>query len=179
MAYRAAAKRSHPDAGGDAREFAGVVKAYALLTDARRRTKYDATGEVDESVADDDTQKAYVLIGEALVAFINADKEPTQRDLLSEMRGIFHHEISALEERLKLQERAVARAGLMKIRIRKKDGENFIARMLTKHAEDALRAAALVKGDIARRQRAIEILSEYDYSFETIVELVCKTFETI
>ena len=51
--------------------------------------------------------------------------------------------------------------------------------MQTRHAEDSARVLSLLESDTARRERAIEISSDFEYSFETIVELVCRTFDTI
>ena len=46
-AYRALARRHHPDRGGDARRFRAVQEAYEVLGDAEARAAYDAEGEVE------------------------------------------------------------------------------------------------------------------------------------
>ena len=43
-AYRAAAKKHHPDAGGDAAEFQKVGEAYETLSDPQKRAAYDRFG---------------------------------------------------------------------------------------------------------------------------------------
>ena len=40
-AYRAAARRTHPDAGGDARDFRAVVRAWEAVGDPEARRRYD------------------------------------------------------------------------------------------------------------------------------------------
>ena len=47
-AYRAKARRSHPDAGGSADEFKRLNTAVAILRDPKRRRRYDETGTTDE-----------------------------------------------------------------------------------------------------------------------------------
>ncbi|KAH7689101.1 DnaJ domain-containing protein [Dioscorea alata] len=42
MAYRALAKRFHPDVAGEVADFAEINKAYATLSDPGERAKYDA-----------------------------------------------------------------------------------------------------------------------------------------
>ena len=44
--YRRKAMESHPDRGGDAREFSLVSQAWAMIGDPSKRAEYDSTGEV-------------------------------------------------------------------------------------------------------------------------------------
>ena len=46
-AYRRKAKTSHPDSGGSVEQFGVLATAHEVLSDARRREKYDATGEIE------------------------------------------------------------------------------------------------------------------------------------
>jgi curved DNA-binding protein CbpA len=49
-AFRRAARRAHPDAGGSAEDFAAVAEAYRVLSDAHLRAEYDR--ELDGVAAD-------------------------------------------------------------------------------------------------------------------------------
>ena len=49
-AFRSAARRAHPDAGGSADDFAAVAEAYRVLSDAHLRAEYDR--ELDGVAAD-------------------------------------------------------------------------------------------------------------------------------
>lgn len=60
-AYRKAALRHHPDKARDEKDkkqahmrFQEIAFAYAILSDERRRKRYDTTGSTAESLADDD-----------------------------------------------------------------------------------------------------------------------------
>lgn len=55
-AYRKKAKKLHPDAGGNEKEMARAVMAYAVLSDPGRREKYDTTGDCGP----DTTQNAMI-----------------------------------------------------------------------------------------------------------------------
>lgn len=46
-AYRAAAKKHHPDKGGDAEEFKKINEAYEVLGDEKKRANYDQFGSAD------------------------------------------------------------------------------------------------------------------------------------
>ena len=69
-AFRRKAKQSHPDAGGQPGEFEKVQKAHLLLTDDRRRAKFDATGEVEDDVPDNTMQGAISVIMSFLDHFL-------------------------------------------------------------------------------------------------------------
>ena len=46
-AYRRKAKTSHPDSGGSVQQFSALATAHEVLSDDRRREKYDTTGEIE------------------------------------------------------------------------------------------------------------------------------------
>jgi curved DNA-binding protein CbpA len=71
-AYRRAAKREHPDAGGSRESFALVKTAYDTLSDAQRRARYDATGEIGEKPADTRDSMAMTHAVAAVDAVLNA-----------------------------------------------------------------------------------------------------------
>ncbi len=48
-AFRAAAKKHHPDKGGDAEEFKKINEAYEVLGDENKRTQYDQFGSAGSS----------------------------------------------------------------------------------------------------------------------------------
>lgn len=61
-AYKAAAKKAHPDRGGSAEKFTAIVKARDVLSDAGRKDKYDRTGDADEARADQGDADALVKV---------------------------------------------------------------------------------------------------------------------
>ena len=46
-AYRRKAKTSHPDSGGSVEQFSALATAHEVLSDPRRREKYDMSGEIE------------------------------------------------------------------------------------------------------------------------------------
>ncbi len=85
-AYRAKARRAHPDGGGSAQAFARLKLAYDTLIDADRRRRYDETGEMGE--APTDNQRAQVVemlfagLDQALLELAKRGRLPTQFDLV-------------------------------------------------------------------------------------------------
>lgn len=47
-AYRKAARRHHPDAGGSAADFERIQKAASILRDAAKRAEYNRTGQTED-----------------------------------------------------------------------------------------------------------------------------------
>lgn len=58
-AHRQRARQTHPDAGGDARVFADVQRAYEILSDPDKRKHYDATIAVVQPTASTSMQQFY------------------------------------------------------------------------------------------------------------------------
>src|SRR5579863_7958783 len=69
-AYRRAAKKAHPDAGGSREKFATVATALAVLNDAERRKHYDETGKIDEPPVDDRQAKAMNLVMQKIAMIV-------------------------------------------------------------------------------------------------------------
>jgi DnaJ-class molecular chaperone len=69
-AYRQAAKKHHPDAGGDPEAFRDVTLAHDVLTDDLRRARFDETGQIDEKEADNHdaeaTKRFLIVVSNAL-----------------------------------------------------------------------------------------------------------------
>ncbi|KAI9867795.1 MAG: hypothetical protein M1813_007617 [Trichoglossum hirsutum] len=93
-AYRKQALKNHPDKGGAHESFQNIAFAYAILSDERRRKRYDTTGRTEESLdlEDDDfnwtdfyrEQWRDVITEEAIEKFKGEYKgsEEEKRDLL-------------------------------------------------------------------------------------------------
>lgn len=71
-AYRQRAKQAHPDAGGNAAEFASLSRAMTLLLDPVQRKKFDDFGHVDEN-----TSNIESMAMEQVVSFISNSIQAT------------------------------------------------------------------------------------------------------
>ncbi|KAG5357328.1 putative J domain-containing protein [Yarrowia sp. C11] len=117
--YRRAALKAHPDKGGSDAEFQKVAFAYAVLSDEKRRKRYDNTGEYSEGV-DSDLQDYFDSVCKRGVTeeMIKEDKkayqgsEEEKDDILAAydeydgdldliFESIIHSEIEADEARFK------------------------------------------------------------------------------
>ena len=77
-AYRKKAQANHPDKGGDVAKFQAIQTAYDVLSDEKRRSRYDATGETDQGQSVEGQARMYVasllnavMQGQADVRFVD------------------------------------------------------------------------------------------------------------
>lgn len=100
-AYRGLAKKAHPDAGGDPQGFARLKQAHDILTDEKRRKRYDETGDTTESKADNASSEAWMVISvaidHALQGVVQAGRQPSQTDMIDAIRQFITKEAKDLQ----------------------------------------------------------------------------------
>lgn len=119
-AYRARSKSAHPDAGGTEEAFAALKLAYDILSDPIRRRRYDETGVVVETGADNQRAEILNYIGQKLVGILTSADDPTTVDVVARIKEIIAAEREAIKK-----DRGLAEA-------RKKKFEQARARMSAK-----------------------------------------------
>ena len=164
-AYRRRAKNAHPDVGGSAQEFGDVKLAHAVLSDPERRARYDRAGEVEEPEPNNIEQGALGLIGIMLEAALVSENDPIKYDLVAVMKAVFLTQIIEVSRKLKVTRRSIERAERMRGRFRRnKPGENTIERVLEWEIAVLKRTACRSEAALKQRERAIELLSDYDFA---------------
>jgi curved DNA-binding protein CbpA len=166
-AYRRRAKATHPDIGGSSREFGDVKLAHAVLSDTERRERYDRTGDVEEPEPDNTEQGALERIAAMLKVVLEAEPDPNERDLVALMKAHLVSEVEAANSKLKVTRRSVQRAEQMRGRFRRKKlGDDPIKGILEWQISALKNAVDLVEAAIKQRERAVELLSDYDFANE-------------
>jgi curved DNA-binding protein CbpA len=142
-----------------------VKLARAVLSDPERRARYDRAGELEEPEPNNVEQGALGLIGIMLEAALLSKNDPTEWDLVAVMKAVFFTQIAEVNRKLKVTRRSIERAGRMRGRFRRnKPGENTIERVLEWKIAALKRSACKSEAALKQRQRAIELLSEYDFA---------------
>jgi curved DNA-binding protein CbpA len=157
LAYRAKAKATHPDAGGDGDGFKRASAAYALLSDPGRRADYDAGREradVSRTVAD--------AVRAVLAEFSRRNHRRTDivraamnrlEDEAAKSRKAAGKARSAAAEMRDAESRFVSPAG----------EEDVLGRALEEQAQDADRSAASMEREAENYAAAAEFLHRYGY----------------
>ena len=139
--------------------------AHAVLSDPERRARYDRTGEVEEPEPNNIEQDALALIGSMLDAAVASENDPIECDLVAVMRAVFLKQIIEVSRKLKMTRRSIERAERMRGRFRRnKPGENTIERVLECEIAFLKRSACRREAALKQRERAIELLSDYDFA---------------
>jgi curved DNA-binding protein CbpA len=172
-AYRKLAKSAHPDiVGGSTEAFETLKTAQDVLTDPERRARYDATGEIVPSKADNAFAEIMTIVSGAFdVACQNALKagrKVTEIDLLDEMRQALQARRAELANQIK--ESAEAKHFLEPLLGRFSNmligEENHLEAVIRAKLVQADEIAARMKADIERIGRAKELLLTYSYRID-------------
>lgn len=176
-AYRARARRDHPDAGGSPKSFALTKLAVDILSDEARRARYDATGDMAEQAPDNAhaqiLEVVAALIGQTLQNCTQKNVSPTSFDFTAELHSLALKSIEQFrKERVGIE---VMRTKLEKLlgrftKKRKKannppakDEPNIIEAILQGQLVSVAQALSQVDAKISRFTSAAEIIAEYDF----------------
>jgi curved DNA-binding protein CbpA len=162
-AYRRKAKIVHPDKGGSAAAFSALTMAHEVLTDPKRRAKYDATGEVEQAKPDNFDGSAIEVIAQKLGLLIHAEQELTGLDIGALIEQSIRDDIARRRASIAEQSRAIERAAKLRARVRRKaeGADNMLARVLDWHERSSKDHIKKNEEAVASMERALEILDGY------------------
>jgi len=167
-AFREQAKRRHPDKGGSKEEFSKLTAAKAILLDPKRRAKYDATGEADESV---DNEFAEVIncamsaLDMVLRQCETRGSDPCAVDLIGQANAHLCQQIIAREQQVETLQKGAKQIRKVAARLKSKKGKpNRLQPMFEARAVDLDRRAAQEKQAIDRFHAASKLLVEHEFA---------------
>ena len=169
-AYRAAAKKRHPDHGGDKDSFARLNAAKALLLDPKRRARYDATGEQDSGVDNEQAeilQVAMAAIDHVLRVIEQRHADPCSYDIIGDARIGLSKDIENAKEEQKRLETGADSVRRIIARIKPKEGKvDRLTPMFNARVVDLERRVAQQKQSIEKLKAAYGLLGEHTFCSE-------------
>lgn len=167
-AYRRAAKKAHPDAGGSPERWALVKLAHDTLTDDASRDRYDRTGETGGRTPDQDEANSRQMAFAALEAVLNEIERRrlsySDIDVIADAVRTLRNNQERLYGEITAFEAAVAKAQKAAKRLKAKKGkQNLLADMMQAKVEALQRSLAAKKRERPPLVRAIEILAEHTW----------------
>jgi hypothetical protein len=165
-AYRRKAKNSHPDRGGSAEAFNALTAAHDVLSDARRRERYDSTGEIEQARPDNFDGTAIEVIAQKLGLLIHAEHDVTELDIDAVLAQTIRDDIGLRKTSIANQQRAMERAATLRARVKRKGNgaDNALARVLDWHASSAKDSVRKNEDAVRAMERALEILELYSFA---------------
>src|SRR6185437_11643312 len=161
-AYRRKAKTSHPDSGGSVEQFSALATAHEVLSDDRRREKYDTTGEIETAKPNNVDVSAIEVIAQKLGLIIHAEQDVTSMDVDALIEQAIREDIAGRQANIAGQRRAIERVARLRARAkRKSDGDNMIARVLDWHERATADLIRKNEETVTSMERALEILEGY------------------
>ncbi len=167
-AYRRKAKTAHPDSGGTVEAFKELVTAYAVLSDAKARAKYDQTGEIDLPRPENFDGGAIEIIAEKLGLVIHAEHDLAAMDVGALIEQAILQDIADREGSVTHQKRAAERLAALRARTKHKGDGTVVARVLDWHE---LAIQNRIKKHVEAVQfleRALEILQDYSFTDDLV-----------
>lgn len=171
-AYRKRAKQTHPDNGGTHEKFNKTNRAYMILSNPARRSKYDATGDTEELLPDN----AQAMALNVVVGFfahvvqqyaMGGGSDPTQVDLVAIAIKQFEMQIGEMLKKKKPMEQAgkVLRDIEKRLKNKKKKSPHdaLLRRSLQQQAASIATPIAEIDRTIQAHRDAIELIKHYDF----------------
>jgi len=164
-AYRERAKILHPDCGGSVEAFRELATAYEVLSDTKRRARYDCTGEVEPVLPNNLDAGATEIIALKLGLLIHAEQDLNSMDSATLIEQAIRQDITQRMTNISNQSRAIERVTRLRAQVKRKaDGDNKLARVLDWHE---LSTKYQIKKDqeaVHTMERALEILQDYSFA---------------
>lgn len=174
-AYREAAKKAHPDAGGSEDAFERIATALAVLTDPKRRQSYDETGRFDQVGPDNDRAAALQVIDRHMAVIVNAyiqdlhnpDKDPRRTDVPMLIAAGIAGELQNAQQAVAGGKVIIARLKDLERRFKVKGDDQLaqdpIRALLRRQVEQNERNLATLVHSIEVHRLAVEIAHTYDF----------------
>lgn len=164
-AFRRAAKKAHPDAGGSAAEFERLTKAVAKLRDPE-----------NEGQPNNKEAAAYERVANFFINSINATVEQSgfglqvnldTLDLVSGARDFFNQQIGACTDQINRTQRQIKQfdKAIKRLKSKKKD-KSPLHSMLEHHKQQIKRLIQANNAEIEVNRLSLKLLEDYDFVSE-------------
>lgn len=166
-AYKKKAAKTHPDVPGGSKEKFGLIKLAAdVLSDAKRREKYDATGNVDDE-QDLGMTGTLQIVNSFLENILNGIEkrhmDPAKCDIAGMMIAAMEEQIEKNEVTISQNKAVVAKAEKLLGRFSVKSGKNYLEDMLKYKLKLLKENAANSEKICEELKKAYDIVKQFSY----------------
>jgi len=168
-AFRAKAKTSHPDMGGDPETFHLLRLAHDVLTDEEARRHYDATGETPDERAASAAEEARfrMLVGDLIMTMIAQGSSPTFTNVLVEINDALALQIRGADQQIIALSELSARLEEVLARLHvREEGEDFLLTLLQERYDEMANKMKVTRDMRTRLIRLQQRLTRYTYDVQ-------------
>jgi curved DNA-binding protein CbpA len=173
-AYKKKAKEHHPDVGGNEKEFKEAAAAYALLICPQKRAYFDEHGH-EMPNQDNVLSRAMTVLDEMFTQILSSfsPKELLHRDFISEMKKALHVNLNKVNSEISEHKKAILNVteyrNLFTAKLYHKKSklqQDFFQKNLDGKEQGIITAMANLDNKKQVIEKALEILSDYDFHYE-------------
>jgi curved DNA-binding protein CbpA len=161
-AYRKKAKENHPDAGGDKEVMSELAETYSILSNDKKRAKYDATGETKETPFG---ERFMGFINEIFVRMIEEEGDVVHKDLIKAFQNKAKVILNELIKAKQKQERSQKKFAEVLTRLKSKNNKHVFM-VLESKQNDLKQSISQYEDEIEFINKCIDALKSYYYDFE-------------
>ncbi len=167
-AYREKAKQSHPDKGGDKKDMAEINHCYSILINPEKRKRYDESG--DERPETTFENRLYAFVNQIFIRAIQEVKDVSKVDMVDLLKNNVAANLNEFHKQSKQTKQFLSKTKSTKERLTTK-GNTIIISVLDANIENLSLEVNRIKNEIDFLNKAIEVLSDYNYKFEVPDEI--------
>lgn len=165
-AHRRAARKHHPDVGGDRAEFDRIQKAFVVLRDPDKRARYDRDGSTDDNQAPPDP--ALSILADAFNAALGNIEDLARGDLVHVLLRILQGELQTSIVALSMTDQEIRRNNDAIARLSHRGAKpDVLADMLTRRGVALQRQHQQLKDRAEDVRAAIRMSADYSWRCET------------
>lgn len=159
-AYRRKSQQTHPDKGGDTKEFQEVAKAYSILSDANKRDYYNKTGETQSEQAG---QEAIGILMQIVMDTCNR-YDVAHTNIVDAVKQILHNQQMRHEQgKSQVTQQASKMRGIAARFTTKENVENVIGKCIIREAEKLEAQIQNINDMIKTGEKLLLIVEDYSY----------------
>jgi curved DNA-binding protein CbpA len=174
-AYRKRAKATHPDSGGTKQSFNKTTRAYLILSDPARRSKYDRTGDADDVQPDNSVA---ISIGIVVGFFAHVAQQyahgqitdPAKFDMVKLAREQFNQQIVEMQKHKKPIEKAAATLRKIEQKLKPQPPGStrgdFLRDALRRQAASTAEPLAKIDREIQAHKDALTLIKDFTFDMD-------------
>lgn len=167
-AYRAAAKRAHPDAGGDTEAFHSVNRAVSVLLDPEKRKRYDETGHADTGPKNEEGKAREDVAYHMLTFLLDEETDNLDHHVIDALVNLYQdREQSFIKSQIATMRRMARIERALKPLAFAGAGPDFVRKAIEDRLRDLKKEDERLKEQRAHNDRCIDLVRQYQWKEET------------